>query len=139
MSDEFRLPIGEVIDKRWQLNKLLGAGAFGAVYEVIDLADVNRPTYALKLEKNNLKDRSMNLLKLEVTVLRYLREAKAKHCPGYVSCGQAPQYNFVVMGLVGKSVSETRKMMPNRRFTLRTCLHIGIEGVKSIDEIHQVG
>jgi len=157
-NKNLRLDINHVLDSRWKIVKVLGEGAFGAVYEVLDVKR-NNAAFALKvgiwdflgqkccsylmkimqLEQNNPIDQSQNMLKLEVTVLRQLRSVGARYCPGYESCGSNERFNYVVMGLVGKSVSGMRKTMPNKRFTLRTCLHIGIESCYGIEEIHKIG
>uniref|UniRef100_A0A915KAS7 Protein kinase domain-containing protein n=1 Tax=Romanomermis culicivorax TaxID=13658 RepID=A0A915KAS7_ROMCU len=132
-----RVQIGELIDRRWKVTKILGEGAFGAVYEVEDAT--NGKSYALKLEQNNLLDPSQNMLKLEVTVLRFLRNSGAKCCPGYESCGQNEKFNYVVMGLVGQNISSLKKKLPFKRFTLRSCLHIGMVSCRGIEEIHNIG
>jgi len=43
-----KLPINYVLDGRWKVTKVLGEGAFGAVYEV---SDIERPGkhFALKV------------------------------------------------------------------------------------------
>uniref|UniRef100_A0A915K4D4 non-specific serine/threonine protein kinase n=1 Tax=Romanomermis culicivorax TaxID=13658 RepID=A0A915K4D4_ROMCU len=79
------------------------------------------------------------MLPLEVTVLRALRANNAKYYPGYESCGQTDRFNYVVMGLVGKNINELRKTMPQKRFTIRSCLHIGSRSVLSLSEIHKAG
>lgn len=79
------------------------------------------------------------MLPLEVTVLRTLRDNGAKYYPGYESCGQNERFNYVVMGLVGKNVDSVRKSMPQKRFSLRGCLHIAIESSYGIEEIHDAG
>jgi len=79
------------------------------------------------------------MLPLEVTVLRALRNIGAKYYPGYESCGQNDRFNYVVMGLVGKNIESLRKNLPNQRFSLRSCLHVGIRSIQSLEEIHRAG
>jgi len=79
------------------------------------------------------------MLPLEVTVLRSLRDVGARFFPGYESCGQNDRFNYVVMGLVGKNVNDLRKSMPNKRFTLRSCLHLAEKSLLSLDELHVAG
>uniref|UniRef100_A0A915L2K8 Protein kinase domain-containing protein n=1 Tax=Romanomermis culicivorax TaxID=13658 RepID=A0A915L2K8_ROMCU len=118
-----RVPVGTKLEDRWQVTKILGEGAFGAVYEVVD-ADRPGKVFALKVESNaDDPEGPPKMLPLEVTVLRALRNIGAKYYPGYESCGQNDKFNYVVMGLVGKNIDSLRKTLPNKRFALRSCLH----------------
>uniref|UniRef100_A0A915IH10 non-specific serine/threonine protein kinase n=1 Tax=Romanomermis culicivorax TaxID=13658 RepID=A0A915IH10_ROMCU len=139
MPLERKLEVDSIFDGRWKVVKILGEGAFGAVYEVVDNQNPVK-IFALKIETNaEQKGGPPKMLPLEVTVLRALRDAKATHYPGYVCCGKTELFNYVVMGLVGKNLNELRKTMPFRRFTLYSCLHIGSTSLLSLEEIHRAG
>jgi len=44
-----RVPVGSALENRWRVTKILGEGAFGAVYEVEDLENPGK-MYALKVK-----------------------------------------------------------------------------------------
>uniref|UniRef100_A0A915HDS6 non-specific serine/threonine protein kinase n=1 Tax=Romanomermis culicivorax TaxID=13658 RepID=A0A915HDS6_ROMCU len=136
-ADFLGINIGSVIDEKWKIMRILGEGAFGAVYEVEDEGDP-RAMYALKAEPNITSPSSPpKLLPLEVIVLKALHRKRATHCPAYITCGTTPDFDYVVMGLVGKNVNDLRKSMPTKSFRLRTSLHLGIKSLISLVEIHE--
>lgn len=47
-NQDLRLPIDSILDNRWKVDKVLGEGAFGAVYEVADIRRANS-AFALKV------------------------------------------------------------------------------------------
>lgn len=44
-----RVPVGTALENRWMVTKILGEGAFGAVYEVKDLERPDK-VFALKVD-----------------------------------------------------------------------------------------
>uniref|UniRef100_A0A915I5D8 Protein kinase domain-containing protein n=1 Tax=Romanomermis culicivorax TaxID=13658 RepID=A0A915I5D8_ROMCU len=139
-NKRLRLLIKTIFEKRWLIQRVLGEGAYGSVYEVEDMTRKGR-MFALKVIESNEPDvsESVKLLPLEVNVLRALRNIKAKHYPGYEFCGQTSRFNYVVMGLVGKNVNNLRKNLPDGKFSPASALHIGATSLNSLKEIHTAG
>jgi len=78
-------------------------------------------------------------LPLEVNVLNELHKIGAKYYPKYQTSGGNEHFNFIVTQLAGKSIETLRQNLQNMRFSLRTCLHIGIWVILSLEEIHLAG
>lgn len=61
---------------------------------------------------------------MEAYVLKQL--AKSKHSCKLFATGKTPKYNFIVMTLLGKSLSELRREVPGEKFSRGTVVHIGL-------------
>ena len=81
---------------------------------------------------------SKQVLKMEVAVLKRL-QGTTPHVCDFIGCGKNDVVNYVVMTMLGPSLSELRKRQPNQRFTISTTLRIGIQIVEAIKAIHNCG
>ncbi len=75
---------------------------------------------------------------MEVAVLKRL-QGTTPHVCDFIGCGKNDVVNYVVMTMLGPSLSELRKRQPNQRFTISTTLRIGIQIVEAIKAIHNCG
>lgn len=82
---------------------------------------------------------------MEVVILRRLRMKRIKDGPGskvhfceLEAVGQTPLFRYIVMTLVGKSVSYLRRQCSGR-FAGRTVAHVAIESLAGIQELHDIG
>ena len=87
------------VDK-WTVVRVLGQGAFGAVYEV-RRAEPGKASYALKVESSQSK---VHVLKMEVVVLNALAKSRAGHACELVDTGKSRGFFYIVMTLVGRSL-----------------------------------
>uniref|UniRef100_A0A7E4VC21 Protein kinase domain-containing protein n=1 Tax=Panagrellus redivivus TaxID=6233 RepID=A0A7E4VC21_PANRE len=136
VADIKALPIstGAIVCNQWQIVKKLGEGGFGAVYEVKNLRNPNQMG-ALKAEPfGAFKDDEV--LKMEAHVLKAM--SKSKHSTKLFATGKTPKYNFIVMTLLGKSLSDLRRDVPNMIFSRGTVVHIGLECLEAIEELHKI-
>uniref|UniRef100_F1L7T7 Tau-tubulin kinase 2 n=1 Tax=Ascaris suum TaxID=6253 RepID=F1L7T7_ASCSU len=122
----------------WSVVKKLGEGGFGAVYLV---KDSKGGEFALKAEA---VDQTVKVLKMEVFVLRELKNRNAKHFCDIVDSGQFHNVNYIVMTLVGSSLQDLRKMSSKasadkEKLTLGCALSVGIQCLEAIHELHDVG
>lgn len=103
---------------------------------------------AIKLE---IKGHEKQVLRLETAVLKKLQCMYLCTyswllliyiaCPfvaRFYGCGIYGVYNFLVMELLGKNLSELRRQNGGR-FSLTTTLQLGIHVVKILEEIHDLG
>lgn len=136
-ADIKALPIstGTIVSNQWQIVKKLGEGGFGAVYEAKNIRNPNQMG-AMKAEPfGSFKDDEV--LKMEAHVLKAL--CKAKHSCKLFATGKTPKYNYLVMTLLGKSLGDLRRDAPDQKFSRGTVVHIGLECLEAIEELHKVG
>jgi len=121
----------------WTVGEKLGAGAFGAVYHVVHTS--TKEKRAMKVEHANEEEDSM--LRMEIAVLKSFQASTAPHphvCD-YVDNGLALGLRYVVMKLAGPNLADVRRGCPMGQFTERTTIRLGIQCVRSIESLHQIG
>jgi serine/threonine protein kinase len=62
-----------------------------------------------------------------------------EHVCRFIGCGRNDRFNYVVMQLQGKNLAELRRAQPRGAFSLSTTLRLGLQILRAIDSIHQVG
>ncbi|EJW86649.1 serine/threonine protein kinase [Wuchereria bancrofti] len=93
----------------WTVLDKIGEGGFGAVYLV---KDSKGNEYAMKTESVNA---TAKVLKAEYYVLTELKKAKATHFCDILDSGLVGENKYVVMTLVGQSLTELRKHDPTQK------------------------
>nr|XP_042896400.1 uncharacterized protein LOC107453775 isoform X3 [Parasteatoda tepidariorum]XP_042896401.1 uncharacterized protein LOC107453775 isoform X3 [Parasteatoda tepidariorum] len=132
MTTEDLLQPGHVVKERWKVVKKIGGGGFGEIYEGLDL--VSKELVALKLESAK---QTKQVLKMEVAVLKKLQGKE--HVCRFIGCGRNDRFNYVVMQLQGKNLAELRRSQPRGAYSLSTTLRLGLQILKAIESIHEVG
>ncbi|XP_035214018.1 uncharacterized protein LOC118187848 isoform X2 [Stegodyphus dumicola] len=132
MTTEDLLQPGHVVKERWKVVKKIGGGGFGEIYEGLDL--VTKELVALKLESAK---QAKQVLKMEVAVLKKLQGKE--HVCRFIGCGRNDRFNYVVMQLQGKNLAELRRSQPRGAYSLSTTLRLGLQILKAIESIHEVG
>ncbi|VVC37506.1 Hypothetical protein CINCED_3A020953 [Cinara cedri] len=132
MSSEDLLQPGHIVKERWKVARKIGGGGFGEIYEGQDL--VTKELIALKVESAR---QPKQVLKMEVAVLKKLQGKE--HVCRFIGCGRNERFNYVVMQLQGKNLAELRRSQPRGAFSLSTTLRLGIQILKAIESIHEVG
>ncbi len=120
--------------KDYQVSKKLGEGGFGAVYQVTDAR--TGQMYAMKVEGAR---EAIQVLKMEVVVLRDLAARGKKHVCRIQDRGRNDQFNYVIMTLVGQSLSDLKKACPNQRFSLGSALRVGFQCLEALADLHAIG
>ncbi|XP_023244153.1 uncharacterized protein LOC111642093 isoform X3 [Centruroides sculpturatus] len=132
MTTEDLLQPGHVVKERWKVVRKIGGGGFGEIYEGLDL--VTKELVALKLESAK---QAKQVLKMEVAVLKKLQGKE--HVCRFIGCGRNDRFNYVVMQLQGKNLAELRRSQPRGAFSLSTTLRLGLQILRAIESIHDVG
>ncbi|XP_057319024.1 uncharacterized protein LOC130663675 isoform X2 [Microplitis mediator] len=132
MTSEDLLQPGHVVKERWKVMRKIGGGGFGEIYEGLDL--LTKEQVALKVESAR---QPKQVLKMEVAVLKKLQGKD--HVCRFIGCGRNDRFNYVVMQLQGKNLAELRRAQPRGAFSLSTTLRLGLQILKAIESIHQVG
>ena len=74
---------------------------------------------------------------MEVAVLK-----KLQGCPyvcDFYGCGRNGKFNYIIMSLLGPSISELRRKQPEGKFSLSTTLRLGTQMLAGIQAIHNYG
>ena len=74
---------------------------------------------------------------MEVAVLK-----KLQGCPyvcDFYGCGRNGKFNYIIMSLLGSSLSELRRKQPEGKFSLGTTLRLGVQMLAGIQAIHNCG
>ncbi|KAH7728984.1 CK1/TTBK protein kinase [Aphelenchoides avenae] len=109
-----QIGVGNVINKKWQIVRKLGEGGCGVVYEAIDIQCPSKHV-ALKAEPFGMLKED-EILKME-----------------------GSNFLYVVMTLLGRSLSELRRMIPGQVFSVGTSMHLAVECLDAIEEFHKAG
>lgn len=117
----------------YKVVRFIAKGAFGAVYQV---DHINTLPFALKLESRKADNKN---LKVEVVVLRALRDLRSPYFCRLFFCGRAEKFNFIIMTLVGKNLNELRVNYPKQKFSRNSGVQIGIQMVNVVQQLHSVG
>uniref|UniRef100_A0A915PVD2 Protein kinase domain-containing protein n=1 Tax=Setaria digitata TaxID=48799 RepID=A0A915PVD2_9BILA len=110
----------------WIVVKKLGRGGCGAVFEVCAKQVEERKHVAMKVESRDL-DHNDQLLRAEASILK--RMQYSKHVPIFIAAGRTATFNFLLMELLGKSLSELHKLAPHHQFTMATVLKIALQAL----------
>ncbi len=78
------------------------------------------------------------VLKMEVAVLKRLQRSSLHVCE-FLGCGRTDKVNYMVMSLLGPSLSELRKHQPHQRFSISTMLRTGVQILSAIQSLHDCG
>jgi len=123
---------GTIIKSRWKVSRKIGQGAFGEIYSGRNV--VTSEMVAIKIER---VDSRKQVLKLEVAVLKKLQSCPYVVC--FLTCGRYNDFNYLVMELLGENLAELRRRQPNGRFSLLTTLKLGLQMLRAIEAIHDLG
>jgi casein kinase 1 len=124
-SDQY---INKVIFSEYLIQKKIGKGSFGVVYQGVVVSTNQK--IAAKLEKR-VKDDS-GLLETEACRL-YLMQGEG--IPKIICYGNNQTHNILIQELLGKSLEELFNIN-GRKFSLKTVCSIGIEMIKRIKFVH---
>ncbi|KAG9394368.1 Protein kinase domain [Carpediemonas membranifera] len=123
-----------LLKKRFRLVRQVGAGAFGSVFESVDVLTGRK--FAVKMEARDPNKTSV--LSVELGVLRKLKN-HSRCIPSYVCCGTTQHHHYIVMKLLGPDLSALRRKMPAKKFSLATTLRLGVAMVDCLEVLHTNG
>ena len=74
---------------------------------------------------------------MEVAVLKKLQGSP--YVCDFYGCGRNGKFNYIIMSLLGPSISELRRKQPEGKFSLSTTLRLGAQMLLGIQAIHNCG
>ncbi|OHT11796.1 Casein kinase I hhp2 [Tritrichomonas foetus] len=131
--ERVRFQEGKMIDQ-FRVGKHIGSGGYGDIYSVYDTNN-NDKLCAMKIEF--LAAEKQGLLD-EIRIMKTLKGSL--YFPALIAEGIIKdEFRYLVMELLGPSLSTMRRILVHRRFTLYSTLKLSIEMLNSIEEFHRKG
>lgn len=119
--------------REWRVERLLGAGGFGAVYLVVN--EKTEARGAMKVESTRLPDDNQ-VLKMERAIMENL-QGKSHFCEIY-QAGRTAKLNYIIMTLVGRNLTDLRKGQLGQKFSPSTAFRLAWAGLDAIQEFHSI-
>ena len=117
----------------FELDDLIGQGGYGDIYVVHEKNEENTK-YAMKVE---MLDNEKHGLAEETTILKKIQGSAC--FPELISSGQTDRLQYLVMSLYGLSVSNTRRLLPERKMSIGTLGRLGLYMLSCIEDLHKHG
>ncbi|KAK8895581.1 hypothetical protein M9Y10_024051 [Tritrichomonas musculus] len=125
------LPPGHMIES-YKIVDHIGHGGFGEIYSVFDTR--NNKKYAMKVE---LRSANRQGLIQEIQFFENLHPSLL--FPEYIYSGSNNDYRYLVMELLGPSLSKMRRLLPNHRYTPINSIRLSYHMLRCIEQFHQQG
>ena len=113
---------------------LIGRGGYGEVFHVKD--SISKKDYAMKCELVTAKKTA---LEPEINTLKRISASNLPYFPKYVSDGQEGDIIYLIMELLGPSLSKLHKTCPDSHFSPSTFVKTAIEMINCIKALHELG
>ena len=124
-------PQGKMIEE-YRVDQHIGHGGYGEIYSVLDTK--SEKMYAMKVE---MKSAGKQGLEQEVNFFRKLKPSLL--FPEFVYFNSNSEFRFLVMELLGPSLSKMRRILPNRRYSPACAIRLGLHMLKCIEVFHEQG
>lgn len=125
------LPNGHMIEN-YKIVDHIGRGGFGEIYSVLDTR--NNKKYAMKIE---LRSANRQGLMQEIQFFENLHPSPL--FPEYIYSGSNNDYRYLVMELLGPSLSKMRRLLPNHRYTPISSIRLAYHMLRCIEQFHHQG
>ncbi|CAG5112443.1 Oidioi.mRNA.OKI2018_I69.chr2.g6659.t1.cds [Oikopleura dioica] len=124
---------GDIIKEKWIIVKMIGMGGFGQIYEAKYMK--SGESAAVKVESSQY---DKQVLKMEAEVLQKMK-GKSKYICKFFGCGRESKFNYIIMSLLGNNISALRKATDSGYFSTSTALRLGVQMLRAIRSLHDVG
>ena len=125
MQDPF---LNKIIFKKYKINKEIGKGNFGKVYEGTNIQTTKK--VAIKIEK---KWSTKGQLERECYYLYFL---KSPGFPKLISFGKTKTHNILIEELLGKNLNVLQKSQKNNKFSIKDTCMIGLQIIDRLEFLH---
>ncbi|KAH0786252.1 CK1 family protein kinase [Histomonas meleagridis] len=117
----------------FEIIELVGQGGFGDIYYV-EKIDEQGSKYAMKVEYKGSKKQA---LERENEFFQNLNNLP--YFPKYIKYQETKRLRFLVMELLGPSITDVRKVLIGERYSISSTLRLGIEMLRAIRGFHSLG
>ena len=119
----------------YSVDHLIGQGGYGQTYDIFDIK--TNFHYAMKIEFNNSSEES---LQYEAKILKHLNNSdRNMFFPKYIEYGKSQNYKYLIMELMGPSLSSMSKALGKNAFSKYSYLSLGYHMIKCIEALHKIG
>jgi serine/threonine protein kinase len=116
----------------FEIERKVGSGGFGTIYAVRDMRLNER--FAMKVE-----DRYSNRTGIVVERSFLDRvQSNLTYFPEMICSGITPRIRYLVMELLGPSLSKMRRIVPGRRYSASTAMRLAYHSFCCIEAFHQL-
>ncbi|TKR72621.1 hypothetical protein L596_020039 [Steinernema carpocapsae] len=127
------IPNKTMLMKKFEVVRMIGGGGFGQIYGALDMD--KEQLVAIKVEPS---DHDPGRMVLEQKVLATLKGKS--FIPAILGSGTFDaKFNFIVMELLGKNLSELRRRQPSRRLSLASVFRVGQQATTALRTLHEAG
>ncbi|OHT01890.1 hypothetical protein TRFO_31242 [Tritrichomonas foetus] len=117
----------------YSINEKLGHGSFGQIFTV--QSKRNEQLYAAKVEPVYVQHKTIDF---EAKVLKDLKALdNYGYFPKFISFGRNAHFSYLVMELLGPSLTTVLKRLQTPKFSLSTGLRVAYHMLKAIEIIHR--
>ena len=127
-TESVDLFIGKTIFSKYKLNRKLGVGCFGFIYEAQSIN--SNKLYAIKFE--DMREDQF-ILEDEAKILTYIN---CNRIPKVKSFGYSGNYMILVMELLGKSLDKIFNELPSKKMSIRCVCNIAYQLMLIFEVIH---
>ena len=127
------VPIGTSIQQKFRLIEVIGAGGYGQILKAYWKDE--KIHVAVKIMPKRIEPQRMIL---EQRIL-YAVQNKPNFPYLFASGSVGDQYMFLVMELLGKSLSDLRKKCEGKRFEPPTAIRVSLQVLEALRIFHEIG
>lgn len=136
-SERSFLAHAEIIGKErivgpYVIEEYIGHGGYSTIYMATD--PETRKTLAIKLEPINAQKTAL------LQEAQYYKIVEGSdYIPKIYRVGNAPQYNYIAMEILGPSLSQLAKILPNHSYSVESTIRLSRQMLCAIIDVHQHG
>ena len=130
-SSTYEIPEGTIVGN-FEIIEMIGEGGYGDIYEVKN--PQTQMHYAMKIEYLDAEKRGIST---EIKILKDLQSSNL--FPVFVESGKNDDFKYLVMELLGPSLSLLRRSVPTKKLSSFTYLTLGASMINCIRDLHKLG
>lgn len=132
--DEDYCKIGDVLEGKWLITSKLKVGGFAQIFKAKN--KFTNQEVAVKVERMIISSPTDNI---EIAILKRLQGHS--NCPKLYAVGLMPQFSYIVMELLGKNLTDLRRMCPlvPPRLSMSVVYRLMVQCITGIEGLHNIG